>query len=320
MPNRRPASRAKKRSALFLTAISVVGVQLLPAAAVADPEVPTSGGGTCWGPTRWCPVQWTGSPGVGAEMKFDFNNYTNKGCAWATPDLSGCTQSGCTPGPGCSYANETRPDWDDGIAAAAGDWASRRDHNNVEHRDLSPIAWAWTTSSNSMPVGFYHTTSGTTGVGYVAQVQLYWDYGPNTFTDSCGSLLDVVQARVRINKTMIDGTPTWFYNALLRHELGHVFGLCHARNEQVQPDYKKSVMYAPKPHDINGCPNGPYFYEEPSCFTANKDTAADGANWAPDAPWSRVPGADPDEPYSVVDYSSPSCPGVNQGVRCVYGE
>lgn len=282
-------------SALYLFVAMVLGVQLIPAPAFAAATIaPTIAGGTCWkaGPPFWCSVYWEGthpSPGnngTGMFMKYNFNDHTD--------------------GDGGKYPNP-RPDWNLGIAKAGDDWKLRRDKNNVWNQqgyDSSPILWQWTGFEAEMDVGFYVSTSGPVG-----SVRLYRTNGTYV-TSNCDTPQDVAYAKVDLNKNEIDGTPGWFFETLVRHELGHAFGLCEAQGTE----YKKSVMFPPHASHLKSGPSGcfhPY-----SCQSLAQDSII-----AANAPWSQYPPWAASNITSDTDYGSPACPssGTLTGTRCIYG-
>lgn len=305
---RSSAIRAKTRTTLYLTMIMSLGVQLASAPAFAIVTVPTGGGGTCWawqdGTTnKWCPNVWDSSVGY---MGFNFNDHTDEGCSHSMPGVTGCTIAGCDPGPGCTIANERRRDWDEGIKTAADDWDQRRAANGATLPAASPVWWSWTDYSYVMDVGFYHIRG---SLGYSGRTFLYTNTIDN---DEDCEPTSVYQARVFLNKLKIDGTPPWFFDSLVRHELGHVFGLCDANASSIGDNYKSSAMFVPDPSDL--C-SGPAY----DCFSLSKtSSAANNAPWPVSPPWSAT--------YSLTDpdYAAPNCMrnGVKvvAGIRCVYGK
>lgn len=118
-------------------------------------------------------------------------------------------------------------------------------------------------------------------------------------------------ARVRLNKGLIDGTPPWFFNAVVRHELGHVFGLCDAKATSPAFDRTKSVMFPPDPNDIVGCSGPPFSYQ--TCYPLPTSAVNPTAMWGTNPP-------------SSLDFGDEACanpipPPASkiEGVRCVYG-
>lgn len=315
-----PASRAKIRLALYLTAILSVGVQLVSApAAFATVTAPTNGNGTCWrngianGTPKWCPKLWGGSPGVGAYMGYNFNDHTDEGCFWVTPSDPDCTKEGCDTGTlNCKIENERRTTWDIGIAAAGTDWQYRHNKNYTWTQagyDSSPVWWDWSppTTTTTTDVGFYHSYG---ALGYVGQTFIHRTTASNDYSTSCNEPMAVEFVRVRLNKRLLDGTPPWFFNTLVRHELGHVFGLCEARATSIEDDYKSSMMFAPSANDIRGC-SGPPFLQ--SCHDQPL-SSADSAQWPQYPPWQAT------ATTSDPDFGNPACTTLIAGIRCIYGK
>lgn len=279
----------------------VIGVQLVHAPAFAAVIAPAPAG-TCWksGSPRWCSAQWEGTSANGYSMfmKFNFNDHTAEG-------------TGTDP----------RPTWATGIARAADEWELRRNKGTAAklYRDgvstpegyaSSPIIWAWDGYEAEQDVGFYYTTSGDPG-----RTERYSSNG-DLVTD-CGQPQTVEYSRIRLNKRAIDGTPGWYFEALLRHELGHVFGLCHAQGETTAADYTKTVMFAPNALDLTGTGGcrGTQYDNKYHCESLSVTSASAKA-----APWPEYPPWTATDFTSDPDYGYPSCPSTGQlaGTRCVY--
>jgi hypothetical protein len=273
-----------------------VGVAVIPHAAHANSKVETNGGGTCWRqnlPERntplWCPIRWQGQPGGsnGALMNYDFNNHTDD-----------------VPQP---FGGTPRPDWIYGIENAFNAWSQ------PAVAVSSPIRWARESASYRMLVGVYAVNDGPDAD--VADVRLYNSAGQ--FTESCKVPMEVAYARMYINRNLIDGTPPWFFERLVQHELGHVFGLCHPPSGGVAGD---SVMINPHPAAIPGCtwsstpdgdlkpPDGGHFSYS-TCYNRPSSPLEAGTAWGANPP-------------SKLDFGSATCnDGFSiTGVKCIYNK
>ncbi len=129
-------------------------------------------------------------------------------------------------------------------------------------------------------------------------------------TNTCDTEQDVAYMQMFLNKNEIDGTPGWFFEALVRHELGHVFGLCEAQGSEA----KKSVMFPPHASHLKygseGC------FHEYACQSLSQESmSAKNAPWPQYSPWTAS------DTTSDTDFGSPACAssGTLTGTRCIYG-